>query len=95
MPPEPAEFQGPEAVAGFLRGLPFWGQELKITHSRANNQPAFIYYLPDPSAPIWRAGSIMVLTLRGNRISGLTRFGDHGLLGRFGLPRTLPADGPG
>jgi RNA polymerase sigma-70 factor (TIGR02960 family) len=92
MPPEPVEFQGPEAVAGFLRELPFWGQELKIILTRANNQPAFVYYVPDPCAPIWRAGSIMVLTLRGNRISGLIRFGDHGLLGRFGFPRTLPRD---
>jgi RNA polymerase sigma-70 factor (TIGR02960 family) len=94
MPPEPVEFQGAGAVAGFLRELPFWGQELKIILTRANNQPAFVYYVPDPCAPIWRAGSIMVLTMQGNRISGLTRFGDHGLLGRFGFPRTLPRDWP-
>jgi len=94
MPPEPAEFQGPEAVAEFLRDLPFWGEELKVILTRANNQPALVYYVPDPCAAIWRAGSIMVLTLRGNRIGGLTRFGDHGLLGRFGFPRTLPRDWP-
>jgi len=49
-------------------------------------------YLPDPCAPIWRASSFVVLTLRGNRVSMLTRFGDLGLLARFGLPRTLPRD---
>ena len=41
---------------------------------------------------IWRAGSIMVLTLRSDRVCALTRFGDHGLLARFGFPRTLPRD---
>ena len=90
MPPEPFEFRGPEAIAGFLRELPFWGRELKIIPTRANNQPAFVYYVPDPCAPIWRAGSIMVLALEGDRICGITRFGDHGLLARFGMPRTLP-----
>ena len=37
--------------------------------TRANDQPAFVYYVPDPCAPIWRVGSIMVLTLRGGRVS--------------------------
>ena len=58
----------------------------------ANNQPAVVYYLPDPCAPIWRAGSLLVLGLRGDRVCAVTRFGDHGLLARFGLPRTLPRD---
>ena len=58
--------------------------------TRANDQPAFVYYVPDPCAPIWRVGSIMVLTLRGGRVSAVTRFGDVGLLARFGLPRTMP-----
>ena len=92
MPPEPLEFHGPAAIAEFLSTLPFWGQDLKIIRTRANNQPAFVYYRPDPYVPIWRAGSIMVLTLAGTQVSALTRFGDHGLLARFGLPRTLPRD---
>jgi RNA polymerase sigma-70 factor, ECF subfamily len=92
MPPEPAEFRGPRAITGFLRELPFWGEELKVVLTRANNQPALVYYRPDPCAPIWRAGSIMVLTLRGSQVCALTRFGDRGLLARFGLPRTLPRD---
>lgn len=92
MPPEPVEFRGPGAIAGFFRDLPFWGRDLKLVLTRANNQPAFVYYLADPAAPIWRAGSVMVLTLRGDRVCGLTRFGGQGLIGRFGLPRTLPRD---
>jgi len=92
MPPEPLEFRGPQAIADFLSGRPLWGQELKIVPIRANGQPALVYYLPDPCAPIWRAGSLMVLTLRGNQVSEITRFGNHGLLARFGLPRTLPRE---
>jgi RNA polymerase sigma-70 factor (ECF subfamily) len=32
---------------------------------------------------------VLVLTLEGDRISALTRFGDTGILPAFGLPRTL------
>jgi len=92
MPPEPLEFRGPRAIADFLGARSFWGKPLKIVRTRANGQPALVYYLPDPSAPLWRAGSLMVLTLRGDQVSALTRFGDHGLLARFGLPRTLPRE---
>jgi RNA polymerase sigma-70 factor (TIGR02960 family) len=91
MPPEPLEFHGPLAITWYL-GKHLGGQELKFIPTRANNQPALAMYLPDPSAPIWRASSLVVLTLRENRISALTRFGDRGLLARFGLPRTLPRD---
>ena len=90
MPPEPIQHLGPLAVAGFLESH-LGGQELKLIPTRANNQPAFAMYLPDPCAPIWRASSLVVLTLRGNRVCALTRFGEHGLLARFGFPRTLPS----
>jgi RNA polymerase sigma-70 factor (ECF subfamily) len=91
MPPEPIEFRGPLAITGYLRDH-LGGQEVKFVPTRANGQPALVLYLPDPCAPIWRASSFVVLTLRGNRVSMLTRFGDLGLLARFGLPRTLPRD---
>jgi RNA polymerase sigma-70 factor (TIGR02960 family) len=94
MPPEPIEFHGPTAITGYLRSHlpPFWGEDVKFVPTRANNQPALALYLPDPCAPIWRASSFVVLSLRGNQVCGLTRFGDLGLLARFGLPRTLPRD---
>jgi len=91
MPPEPVEFRGPRAIAGFLE-FHFRGQEFKIVSTRANDQPAIVVYLADPCAPIWRASSLVVLTLLGNRICAITRFGDRALLARFGLPRTLPRD---
>ena len=89
MPPEPFEIQGPLAITGFLREHL---QEAKIIPTRANHQPALAFYYADPRAPIWRASSLVVLTLRGDRVSVITRFSDRGLLARFGLPRTLPRD---
>ena len=89
MPPEPSEIRGPLAIAGFLREHL---REAKVVPTRANNQPALAFYYTDPRAPIWRASSLVVLTLRGNRVSVITRFSDRGLLARFGLPHTLPTD---
>ena len=89
MPPEPAEHRGPQPIAGFLLESHV-GQDLKFLPTRANGQPALVLYLPDPTAPIWRACGLIVLTLRGNQIHALTRFADLGLLARFGFPRTLP-----
>ncbi len=92
MPPEPVEFRGPRVIAEFLRSRGFWGQGLKLVPTRANNQPAYGYYLPDPNANIHRASGILVLSVRADRISAMTRFGDRSLLARFGLPRTMPSD---
>ena len=89
MPPEPAEHRGPRPIAGFLLAS-HAGQDLKLLPTRANGQPALVLYLPDPAAPIWRACGLIVLTLRGSQVRALTRFGDRGLLARFGFPRTLP-----
>jgi RNA polymerase sigma-70 factor (TIGR02960 family) len=89
MPPEPAEHRGPQDIAGFLLAS-HAGLDLKFLPTRANGQPALVLYLRDPSAPVWRASCLVVLTLRGGRIGGLTRFGNLGLLARFGFPRLLP-----
>ena len=91
MPPEPVEFRGPLAIAGFFESH-LWGTELKLVATRANDQPALALYLADPCASIWRVSSLAVLTLRGNRVCAITRFGDRALFARFGLPRTLPRD---
>jgi RNA polymerase sigma-70 factor (TIGR02960 family) len=89
MPPEPLECNGSQGIAKYLRGSSWWGQDLKLVPTRANGQPAFGYYLPDPNSPIWRARGLLVLTLADDQISAITRFGDRGVLARFGLPRTL------
>lgn len=92
MPPEPLECRGGRAIAAFMRELGFWGQDLLLVPTRANGQPAFGYYLPDPNDPILRARGLVVLDIADDRVATITRFGDRGLLARFGLPRTLPRD---
>jgi RNA polymerase sigma-70 factor (TIGR02960 family) len=93
MPPAPHEYQGRAAIAAFLRTRgPFsGGRGIRLVPTRANGQPAFAYYLGDPNAGVARADGLFVLTMEGEAISTITRFGDTGVLPYFGLPRTLPA----
>ena len=90
MPPDQVGYQGSLAVVQFLGLQGIWDRRVKLVATRANGQPAFGYYLPDPTAPIWRAHGLVVITVSGHHVSAITRFGDTGLLARFGLPRTLP-----
>ena len=87
MPPEPFEFRGPRAVAEFLGRV--WGEDIRVVPTRANDTPAFGYYRPDPHADVHRAGGLFVVSVAGDRISSLTRFGDKSLFAAFGLPRTI------
>jgi RNA polymerase sigma-70 factor (TIGR02960 family) len=91
MPPEAAEYEGPEAISGFLSTVPASGalERFRLVPTRANGQPAFGCYLEDPHTPIAHAYGLMVLTLRGDRIAGLAGFADTAVFAPFGLPRTL------
>jgi RNA polymerase sigma-70 factor (TIGR02960 family) len=90
MPPEPYEYQGAEAIARFLDDRTVRrGANLRLVPTRANGQPAFGCYLPDPHAPIARPYGLMVLTLGGERITAITFFNERSLFPRFGLPRML------
>jgi RNA polymerase sigma-70 factor (TIGR02960 family) len=92
MPPQPYEYQGPPAIAGFIvheRGERH-DANLRLVATRANGQPAFGCYLPDPHASVVRAYGLMVLTLAQDKVSAITWFGERSLLAHFGLPRTLP-----
>jgi RNA polymerase sigma-70 factor (TIGR02960 family) len=90
MPPEPYEYQGAQAIARFLNDRAARrGANLRLVPTRANAQPAFGCYLPDPQAPIARAYGLMVLTLSDERISAITWFSERSLFPHFGLPRTL------
>jgi RNA polymerase sigma-70 factor (TIGR02960 family) len=91
MPPQPFEFRGPRVIAEYLNSRGVWAPDLKLVPTRANQQPAFGYYLPDPNADVYRVSGIMVLTVRAEQISVITRFGDETLLIPFGLPLTLPS----
>ena len=92
MPPVPLQYQGPLAIASFLR---YWaasraGRRLRLVPTRANTQPAFGLYLHDQHALVAHAAGLLVLTLQGDQIAALTCFYDTSTLPRFGLPRTLP-----
>ena len=90
MPPEPLEYQGHAAIAEFFQTRTWWGNRVaRLVPTRANNQPAFGYYLADPHSPIAHAHSLIVLTLEGDKICAITRFADNSLLPHFGLPRTM------
>jgi RNA polymerase sigma-70 factor (ECF subfamily) len=92
MPPEPYEYQGPAAIARFLRDrvAARAGRRVRLVPTRANGQPAFGHYIEDAHAPVGRFAGLLVVSVEGERISALTRFADSGVLARFGLPRTLP-----
>jgi RNA polymerase sigma-70 factor (ECF subfamily) len=91
MPPEPLEYRGHAAIAEFCRSRTWWGTRVRLVPTRANNQPAFGYYLADPHVPVAHAHGLFVLTLAGDKICAITQFGDNSLIPHFGLPRTLHA----
>jgi RNA polymerase sigma-70 factor (TIGR02960 family) len=91
MPPVTVEYQGPAAIAGFLREVFAWhgGKPYRLIATGANGQPAYGLYIADGHAPVFRAHGIVVLTVEGDRLSAITRFADNSLMGWFGLPRSL------
>ena len=91
MPPEPLEYQGRDAVGGFLldRAHARAPGALRLIPTRANGQPAFGFYIEDRHAAFFRCYGLLVLTLAGERISTITRFRDSAVLALFGMPRTL------
>lgn len=91
MPPEPLEYEGQEAIAAFLanRFATHAGRRTRSIWTRANGQPAFGHYIEDPHGSVYHSFGVIVLTLEGDRIARLTRFGDTAILPHFGLPRTL------
>ena len=92
MPPEPFEYQGLAAIDEFFTQAFAARADRtdRLVPTRANGQPAFGHYIGDEHAPVVRGVGVIVLTLEGDQIAHLTRFGGAALLARFGLPRTLP-----
>jgi RNA polymerase sigma-70 factor, ECF subfamily len=89
MPPQPAWYQGLEAITEFLETGPMplrWRH--RVTH--ANGQPAVGCYLWDEARGDHRGWVIDVLTLDGPRIAAVTSFIGHEPFARFGLPAALP-----
>jgi predicted Zn-dependent protease len=91
MPPAPHEYHGTAAIAAFLRASAAWrgGRRLHLVPTRANTQPAFACYIARPDEETADAAGVIVLTLSGDQICGMTRFLDTGLHRHFGLPGSV------
>jgi RNA polymerase sigma-70 factor (ECF subfamily) len=96
MPPAPHEYHGAAAIAAFLGASAAWrgARRLRVVPTRANGQPAFGCYITRPDEETADAAGIIVLTLSGDRIGGMTRFLDADLHRCFGLPETLSPGSP-
>jgi len=89
MPPIALEYQGRDAVARLFVSIFRAGRKFDLIPTRANGQPAFGAYLRAPTGKRHGTG-LVVLTLTGDRIGGMTRF-DSNVLRWFGLPASLPS----
>jgi RNA polymerase sigma-70 factor (TIGR02960 family) len=89
MPPIPLEYRGRDVVARLCASIFRSGRRFDLVPTRANGQPAFGAYLRAPIGTRHGTG-LLVLTLTGDRICGMTRF-DNSVLPWFGLPRSLPS----
>jgi RNA polymerase sigma-70 factor (ECF subfamily) len=89
MPPMPLEYQGRDLAAEFHRTVSFRdGRTYDVVPTRANGQLAFGTYLRAPVDGVRHAMGLLVFTLTGDRVCGITRF-DNSVLPWFGLPRSL------
>jgi RNA polymerase sigma-70 factor (TIGR02960 family) len=90
MPPLPAVWSGRRDAALFLAEVAFrLVPQARFVATHANRQPALAVYTRDEANGLWRASGLLVLTVRGDQITGLTRF-ESATLRSFDLPRILP-----
>ncbi|MGE5286526.1 MAG: hypothetical protein ACM3ML_04840 [Micromonosporaceae bacterium] len=66
---------------------------LQLLSPRANRRPALAVHTRDDANGLWHGSGLLVITVRGDQVAGLTRFESH-TLRAFGLPRVLPGDDP-
>lgn len=85
MPPAPHEYHGVAAIASFLRASAAWraGRRLRLRPTRANGQPAFSCHLAAAVEEVEKPAGLIVLTLTGDRLRGITRFLDNQPLHHF------------
>ena len=91
MPPQPSWYQGRDAVATFLGRFPLApDRRFRLHPISANAQPALAAYIWREETRSFEAESILVLTLRDERIEEITAFRTPDVFPRFGLPEQLP-----
>jgi RNA polymerase sigma-70 factor (ECF subfamily) len=90
MPPQPSWYQGRDAVAAFLGRFPLApDRRFRLHPISANAQPALAAYIWREETRSFEAESILVLTLRDERIEEITAFRTPDVFARFGLPEQL------
>jgi RNA polymerase sigma-70 factor (ECF subfamily) len=90
MPPQPSWYLGRDAIATFLRLQPLApDKQFRLVPTGANGQPALAGYIWRERTSAFEAESIVVLTLRGERIEEITAFRTPELFPRFGLTEQL------
>ncbi|MCW6006066.1 RNA polymerase subunit sigma-70 [Micromonospora sp. CPCC 205371] len=76
MPPAPHEYHGVAAIVSFLRASAAWrvsqGLRMRLRPTRMNGQPAFASQFVGDGFE--RPGGLIVLTLTGDRLTGMTLF---------------------
>lgn len=92
MPPWRQWYLGPEAIAGFLRGI--WRQcgRVRLLPTTANDQPAFVLYVENRATNTLSVHSLHVLTLERDSIAAVTAFMEPistNIVQAFGLPIVL------
>jgi sigma-70-like protein len=87
MPPLPLEWIGRAAAREVLQVVLAPGRRLVPT--RANRQPAFGLYVPDPESSVLHSVGLLVLTLAGGQVAAITRF-ESVALPAFDLPADMP-----
>lgn len=91
MPPQPSWYQGRDAIATFLRRFPLApDRRFRFHPTSANAQPALAAYIWREQTGTFEAESILVLTLRDDRIDEITAFRTPDVFPSFGLPERLP-----
>jgi RNA polymerase sigma-70 factor (ECF subfamily) len=96
MPPASQEYYGPERIGGFLAAVSegHSGQSTRLVATRANGEPAFATYYTDPLSGSVGQSGLLVLSLAGAGVSGLTWFLGPYYLARFDLPSDPFAQAP-
>ena len=87
--PSPSSSAAGRSVGEFFKSFLSWGQQVKLVATRANGQPAFGYYLLDLSTSAFRGNGLLVVSLREDRVSSITRFGGADVIARFDLPPVI------
>jgi RNA polymerase sigma-70 factor, ECF subfamily len=90
MPPLPTWYRGRDAVASFLRAVPFAaGMRWRLLPVIANGQLAFAEYRWNDTTERFVGRAVVVLSIGDAQIADITAFGSPELLAHFGLPEQL------